>query len=259
MTRRLFLTLTLLAMSTACGDDYDDSPSAPVTPAPAPQIVTGAGDITASITAYRALLGEPRNGGAVGPAASGRREIGWDGVPPELDNGDNKFPGAFFNTTTRLGVVMTTTGTGFRNDTSAFADVESTLRDQFAAFSPRKLFAPTNSHVLDVHFQLAGQPTPGLVSGFGAVFVDVDQAERTTIEYFDAQGRSLGRVNVPVRTTATPFSFAGVRFPQAIVARVRITLGTAALAAGRRDVSAGGTADLVVVDDFLYGEPQPVS
>ncbi len=34
-------------------------------------------------------------------------------------------------------------------------------------------------------------------------------------------------------------------------------LGQGALGAGVADVSAGGTVDLVVLDDFLFGEPQP--
>jgi hypothetical protein len=240
---------------TACGDSYDE----PTTPAPTPtiQIVSGNGDITPNVTSYRALLGEPRNGGAVGPSAVGRREVNWDGVPAEFNNGDNRFPAAFFNTTVKLGLVMTTPATGFRNDSSLFGDLDLSLRDQFATFSANKLFTVSNGNVVDVHFQLAGQPTPGLVAGFGAVFVDVDLADRTTLEYFDRNGVSLGKVLVPVRTAATPFSFAGARFPSALVARVRITLGTGALSSGLKDISAGGTIDAVVLDDFLYSEPQP--
>jgi hypothetical protein len=52
-------------------------------------------------------------------------------------------------------------------------------------------------------------------------------------------------------------SFLGVKFGSAIVSRVRITLGTGALGAGINDVSNGGQRDLVVMDDFIYGEPQP--
>lgn len=249
--------LALLALS-ACGDDYDAPGTTPPPPPPAINAVTAAGDLTAALATFRTTLGEPRNGGGVGPSAGGRREINWDGVPAELDNVDNKFPPAFFNTNVRLGAVLTTPGSGFRNDSSLFGDLAVSLRDQFAAFSPTKLFAPTNANVLDVHFQLPGQPTPALVAGFGAVFVDVDLPGRTSIELFDREGRSLGVVAVPVRTAASPFSFAGFRLAEPRVARVRITLGTGALGAGVNDISAGGTTDLVVVDDFLYTEPQPI-
>ena len=47
-------------------------------------------------------------------------------------------------------------------------------------------------------------------------------------------------------------------FAAPIVARVRITCGDAALSATITDVSAGGTKDLVVMDDFVYGEPHPL-
>jgi hypothetical protein len=41
------------------------------------------------------------------------------------------------------------------------------------------------------------------------------------------------------------------------VAKVQITSGDAALDGTTQDLSAGGTKDLVVMDDFIYGEPQP--
>jgi hypothetical protein len=41
-----------------------------------------------------------------------------------------------------------------------------------------------------------------------------------------------------------------------VVTRVRIVSGNAALGEGVRDVSDGGREDLVVMDDFLYSEPQ---
>jgi len=48
----------------------------------------------------------------------------------------------------------------------------------------------------------------------------------------------------------------GVTFADAIIARVRITLGTGALGPNVEDVSAGGTIDLVVLDNVIYGEPR---
>jgi hypothetical protein len=41
------------------------------------------------------------------------------------------------------------------------------------------------------------------------------------------------------------------------VARVRVTSGSGALGAQANDVTSGGTADLVVMDDFIYSEPTP--
>ena len=89
------------------------------------------------------------------------------------------------------------------------------------------------------------------------VFADVDVANATKLEAFDKAGKKLGTFVAPVRSDANGHSFVGFKFASAIVARVRITSGTGALGAQALDVSNGGTADLVVMDDFLYTEPVP--
>jgi hypothetical protein len=158
----------------------------------------------------------------------------------------------------KSGAVFTTPGSGFRNDSLKFAEVNAEYGGEFAAFSPTKIFSPIGSNVMDVDFQVAGQPTPAEVTGFGAVFSDVDVSAKTTIEFFDRDGKSLAKVEAPVRSDAAGLSFAGARFATAIVARVRITLGTGTLGTTVNDVTAGGTADLVVVDNFFYGEPKGI-
>ena len=262
MRPTIYIGATMFALCTiaACNDtSYGDS--TPVTPPPAgpsSQLVSANGDITASVAQFRTLLGDPRNGNGVGPSAAGRREVGWDGVPAELNNTDNKFPPAFFNTTSKLGLIVTTAnGTGFRNDSSLFGDIDPSFKTQFAAFSPNKLFTVSGSNQMDVTFQLAGLTTAAVVAGFGAVFVDVDLPALTTMEFFDANGKSLRIVQVPIRTADSPLSFAGARFESAVISRVHITLGSGAIGAGFRDISSGGTRDIVVLDDFLYTEPQP--
>jgi len=47
-----------------------------------------------------------------------------------------------------------------------------------------------------------------------------------------------------------------VVYDAAIVSKVIITSGQAAIDAGLQDLTDGGNRDLVVTDDFLYGEPQ---
>jgi len=47
-------------------------------------------------------------------------------------------------------------------------------------------------------------------------------------------------------------------FESSIVARVEITSGQRALGADVQDLSDGGSLDLVVMDDYLYAEPQPI-
>ncbi len=240
----------------ACNDD-NNNVSNPVPP-PVATVVSATGDITAKVVEYRALLGDPSNGGTAGEQPAGRREISWDGAGANPFNNRNDFPAAFFNTNVKSGAVFTTPGTGFRNDSLRFAEVNATYAAEFSEFSPTKIFSPIGSNVMDVDFEIAGQTTPALVTGFGAVFSDVDVAAATTIEFFDVNGQSLARIAAPVRSDAAGLSFVGAKFAEAIVARVRITLGTGVLGAATNDISAGGPVDLVVADNFIYGEPQHV-
>ena len=104
------------------------------------------------------------------------------------------------------------------------------------------------------------------MNGFGAVFVDVDQPNgtgaaepgnlraSTFLEYFAAEGKHLFSSFVPASPGDATFSFFGIVFDDAPIARVRITTGT--VAPGPDDDL---QRDIVVMDDFFYGEPQPLS
>jgi hypothetical protein len=255
--RSMLLALSAVLLIAACdnNNDNDYNPTEPVPPAAT--VVTASGSITAKVDEYRLLLGDPKNGGTVpGPAASGRREVNWDGVSGANVN-TNTFPTNFFNNTTKLGLVTTTPGTGLRVSDNDFSDVNAAFADVFNPFSGTKTFAAVGSPVIDVTFQVAGGTTPAVVSGFGVVFADVDVAGATKIEVFDKAGTKLGTFAAPVRSDATGHSFVGVKFASALIARVRITAGSGALGAQATDVSSGGQSDLVVMDDFLFSEPIP--
>ena len=249
--------LTLIAALAAC-DDYGSDPNYDPNPAPALTIVAATGNIAAKVDEFRALLGDPSNGGTNGEQPAGRREITWDGAGANPFNNRNDFPAAFFNTNVKSGAVFTTPGIGFRNDSTKFAEVNAEYANEFGAFSPTKIFSPVGSNVMDVLFQVAGQPTPARVTGFGAVFSDVDVPQATSLELFDVNGVSLGLVRVPARSDAAGLSFLGVKMDGAVIARVRITLGTGSLSANNVDVSAGGNIDVVVADNFIYGEPKRI-
>ena len=236
----------------ACSDDTVTSPPAPV--GPQATVLTATGNIAAKVDEFRTALGAA-NGGTAGEQATGRREINWDGAGANPFNNKNDFPANFFNTNVKSGAVFTTAGTGFRNDSTDFSEVNPTYAAQFNFFSATKIFAPVGSNQLDQLFQVAGQPTPAVTRGFGIVFSDVDLAEKTTIQLFAQDGSSLGIFSAPVRSDAGGLSFLAVSYENPIIARVRITLGTGALGAGVNDITDGGTADLVVLDNLIYGEP----
>ena len=219
-----------------------------------PVVVLGAGDVAPVVEQFRKLLGEPNNGND--PAKSGgRREINWDGVPDE-QAAPAFLPADFFKA---RGARLTTPGQGVQvsarpgnpaNVAPRFGHINPSYTKIFKPFSGERLFSPVGSNAVDLTFVVPGTSTPAAVRGFGAVYVDVD-LPHTAFEYFDAGGKSLGRYAVPIQNEG--FSFLGVVFDAPVVARVRIEYGSAPL--GKDD---GPDNDVAVMDDFIFGEPQPI-
>ena len=229
------------------------------------ELATGpnAAAVTPARDAFRNDLGGGTVAGANGSFGGLRREINWDGVPDAL-SAPNNLPANFFNVNSPRGVVFATPGTGFQVSANAgvvpveFGNVDPSYPSTFAAFSAQRLFTPLGSNVVDVLFFVSGTNTPATVAGFGSVFTDVDLAGTTTIEYFSAANTSLGLFPVPATVGSETLSFLGVVFDGGQrVARVRITNGNTALGAGVTDQN-GALRDLVVMDDFLYSEPQAI-
>ncbi len=252
--RRALLATAFAAFFVLTGcDSYGDDPY----DEPERTVVVASGDITAELAAFRAILGDSLN--RAPGATTGRREIDWDGVPAAFSDNDT-FAGDFFNLTDpdgpngrKRGAVFATPGTGFRVSGTDLADVDPSYGAQFDAFSPTKTFVAVGSAVTDVTFKRPGEDVDAVVHGFGVVFSDVDTEGSATVEFFSAT-RSLGRYAAPA--AAQGVSLVGVHFPNDDVVRARIVSGGAALGVGVLDVSDGGAADLVVMDDFLYDEPR---
>jgi hypothetical protein len=218
--------------------------------------------VVTKINEFRLLAGDPLN--TAPGAETGRREINWDAVPAAFTNANN-FPFDFFGASDsalpngrKRGLILQSTGTSFRVDSTSFADIDASYATQFEAFSKKRLFAYMDNNVTEVTFKIPGTITDAFVKGFGVVFTDVDDANSTSIEYFNGN-KSLGIFNVPVRTVNGSFSFLGVNFPDEKVTKVKITSGNGILGAGIKDISDGGTKDLVVMDDFIYDEPKKLN
>jgi hypothetical protein len=257
--RRAPVTLVLSAVLAGCSG-YGDEPEGTNQPINSDaSVITGSGDITSAINNYRAVFGGTLNTGTT-TAANGRRELTWDGVPDSLAS-PHFLPNDFFNRGTGArGIVYSTPGAGVQvsaatgnqdNAAVRFGNINPQYASIFQAFSAQRLFSPIGSNIVDVEFFLPGTQTPAVVRGFGAVYTDIDQVENTAFEFFDAQGRSLGKFSAP--TANGGLSFLGVSFPTAVVHRVRIKYGNSAL--GPND---GGNVDVAVMDDFVFGEPQPI-
>jgi hypothetical protein len=228
---------------------------------------TSASSIQSTVDAYRAALGNPNNGNSTG-LQTGHREINWDGGNPSvLTTTDPVTPfNVFLNT---RGAQFTTPGLGLTQAPPAGLAAlfnNPTYATIFSTFSPSRLFAPVGSNVTEGSFFLPGSngTVPATVDGFGAVFTDVDQPDgsgpskkkgnrgaSTLIEYFGVDGKVLFSSFVPASPGDASLSFFGVVFDEPLIARVRITTGDTAPGPDDDD-----NQDIVVMDDFLYGEPQ---
>ena len=218
------------------------------------RIIQSSGAIENDVATFRALLGDPNNGGTPGQQPSGRREINWDGVPAAVTNVPN-FPPEFFNVNSTRGLAYDALSPGLEVSDQRFADINPTYAAEFTPFSGQKLFSPIGSNVSEVSFRVAGSAVKAPVRGFGVVFSDVDVAGSTGIILLGEDGRKLGRILAPVRTDARGSSFVGVVFRNPVIGRVLIISGNGALSPIEKDISQGGHHDLVVMDDLLYGEP----
>lgn len=223
------------------------------------RVIAISGDVDPHIPEFGASIGSPNNGSSPGlHAATGRREINWDGVPAAFTN-TNAFPADFFNKNAPRGTIYEAVGgTGLRVSDNNFADINPTYGTDLIPFSEPKLFAPIGTNVLDVEFRIPGTETPAIVQSFGAVVVDVDKQNVSRLRCFDKNGHLIADVAVPTRADPDEYSLVGVTFKKPLIARVRLILGDTPLGAGINDVSSGGTKDVVVLDDFLYSEPQPL-
>jgi hypothetical protein len=232
-----------------------------------------AASIQSSVDEYRAALGAP-NGSTAGPLPDGRREINWDGggggdtttAPVTPFNVFLNSRGAQFSTR-GIGLSQAPPSGGPQGGLVGLFG-NPTYGDIFSTFSPLRLFTPVGSKTTETLFFIPGTngADPATVSGFGAVFTDVDLPDgsgpgrkhgkrraSTLLEYFGVDGKLLFSSFVPSSPGDGSQSFFGILFDEALIARVRITTGNAA--PGPDD---GGRVDIVMMDDFLYGEPQPV-
>ncbi len=260
------LSMLLAVSETAHAQGNNDAP---------PVVFQAAGPDAASIQgavdSFRALLGN-NNLNNPGPLHKGRREINWDGGNPNvLDTTAPVNPFLVFLNT--RGSQFTTPGLGLSQAPPsggpqgglAVLFSNPTYGQTFRTFSASRLFTPVGSNITEASFSIPGTngTAPAVVRGFGAVFTDVDQPDgspsprlsnrrsNTLIEYFDRNGRLLFSSSVPASPGNGNLSFFGIVFDDARIASVRIKTGD--VAPGPND---DRNHDIVMMDDFVYGEPQ---
>lgn len=228
--------------------------------------------IQGTVTDFRNALGDPNGNTLNEVITGGRREINWDGaVPTDVTtppvNPFNTFlnnRGAQF-TTPGIGLSQAPPSGGPQGGLAALFG-NATYGTAFRAFSTQRLFTPVGSNITDTLFFVAGSngTVRAAVTGFGVIFTDVDQPDgsgpgnkhgnrgsSTLVQFFDVNGRLLFSGFAPASPGDGGFSFLGIKFSDARIASVRIIAGNVAPGPNDDDVN-----DIVMMDDFIYGEPR---
>jgi hypothetical protein len=217
--------------------------------------------IQSNVDAFRAAIGGANNGNTAGPRPDGRREINWDGGGSTQTS---IVPSPFDGFLVTRGGRFLTRGDGFVQ--APVEGLATTFNNPsyatiFKAFSPVRLFSPLDSNVTTAAFFIpGGGEVPAATNAFGVVFTDVDQQDgkwdhqaTTSVLFYGVHGNLLYRAEAPASKGDASLSFVGVIFDEARVAFVRIKTGNAA--PGSNDTS---KRDIVMMDDFIYGEPQRI-
>lgn len=156
-----------------------------------------------------------------------------------------------------------------------FASVNPGTAGQFPAFSPNNTFAMFDANdgqfedrKIQQSFVLPNTNTVAGTRGFGAIFVDVEQINSSSIEYFgkDANNNkiSIGKYHVKPSANKEP-QFLGVLYDSAVISEIEVTVGSKALFSfdgkavksfGAENLAKG--IDLVVTDDFFFAVPEPL-
>ena len=222
--------------------------------------------IQTTIDQFRADLGGVNNG-VGGSFTTGRREINWEDVPDGINNNlAIYYNHPFFSP---RGAVFSAIPDGAHTGLSSFSasyratsgfpvrfgDINPTYPAIFQAFSGERLFTPNSAKIMEVTFFVPGTNIPATVSGFGAVFADVDLGQ-AFIDYYGTDGREIWTQIAPLADNG--LSFVGATFGEdQRISRVVITTGTHRLSATNNDVF--NSVDVVAMDDFIYGEPRAAS
>ena len=230
-----------------------------------------AASIQSTVDAFRARLGDPNNLNNPGPLGlKGRREINWDGGNPNvLDTTAPVNPFlVFLNTrgsqfkTPGLGLSQAPPSGGPQGGLAVLFG-NPTYGQTFRAFSLSRLFTPVGSNITEASFSIPGTngTVPATVRGFGAVFTDVDQPDGSW-SWREALKHAHPVLRRRRRTPLHAVSFRRRRAMEASPSSASCLTTPASRRSGSRPVTLPrvrttiGSHDIVMMDDFIYGEPQ---
>jgi hypothetical protein len=246
-----------------------------------PLVFTGgnAGNATSAATAvsnFETAIGGSKNTAAA-PQTGGFRQITWDGVKTDGTDsaaGPNSTVPIPAGSTHTVGIPLDRFqgqgvffGAVYAVSNDGYVDVNPSVSGLFPPFSSPNIFAMFNDNGIDFKFVVPSSPFTPVVSatarGFGAVFLNVQHAGSTTIQYFD-NNILLDTLTVPASPTAGQAVFAGELFANPIVTNVLLTLGDGVIFKFDGTTVTPGAANsstnnLVAVDDWFFPEPVPAA
>ena len=219
----------------------------------------GRGTAFTSLAGFTAAAGGADNGTAVGEQGSGYRRVTWVGVAA-----DGSDPGSTVIARGHVAALSRSRlqpwGLALASDVAVASDGFTSVNPSASGLSGTPIsWAPFNANTaeLEVVAPIAQTSTPvaGQTRGLGVTFLNVKAANTTGIQYFDGD-IPLGQVFAPTGNT----SFAGMLFPDAVVTRVVVTLGSAEIFDFNGSQPTQGGTDpntLVAGEDVTLAEPAP--
>lgn len=113
-----------------------------------------------------------------------------------------------------------------------------------------------NSNITDVNFFLPGTAIDDTTSAFGLIFVDVEVAKQTRVDFFDQNNSLIFSRNALVAGNQGLTFLSAVANAGERISRVRITSGLNTIVSN--GVLGNPNDDIVVMDDFIFAEPLAV-
>ncbi len=223
-----------------------------------------AADIQQTVDDFRGALGANNGNLPINADPNGRRQINWDGIPDAFSD-PNLLPGDFFNADIpgrARGIEFQATGstTGFMVSSTAASGQPTAFGfdSAFPVFSDERLFASVGGSSFDIlFFDPSDQTTQATVSGFGAVFSGLQIASPVQLQFFNLANELIGNLDPIGTDTGDGLSFFGAIFDAPEIAKVSVIGDSRFLTENGR--FAGPRGDGFAFDDFIFGEPIPVS
>jgi hypothetical protein len=180
-----------------------------------------------------------------------RRNINWDGI--SIAPAGSKFiPADQFLASRQIILDPDFPTDELLVSNDEFADRRGNYAANFPFFSPAVNFKYVEDDGQPNVFRLADLQTPGLIQGFGAIFTDVEKDSTSGLVFKDQLDREVGRFYVPAGANGQQ-QFLGVIFSRPVIAEADVLMGEEGEQFGSvDDISNGGTADVVVTDDFVF-------